>query len=56
MVKSIEQTIRDVSEALQKGVHPKMAKVALLSDGWRVERATLILRWAQRISAQKKAI
>jgi hypothetical protein len=51
-MKSIEQTIQDVSVALSKKLSPKVLHWALVADGWEVERAAKIIRWA-KMSAEK---
>jgi hypothetical protein len=46
--KSIRGTIQDITLALQAGVHPTMLKLGLVSEGWTIQRAALMVRWAQQ--------
>lgn len=47
-MKSIEQTIQDISLALNKKLSPKVLYWALVQDGWEVKRAEMMIRWAQK--------
>ena len=40
------EAIETVARVLSKGVHPHMAAVALMIDGFSQERAITIVRWA----------
>ena len=51
-MKSIEQTIQDVSVALSKKMSPKVLHWALIVDGWEIKKADKIIRWA-KMSVEK---
>jgi hypothetical protein len=53
---SIEKCIEDVAKALSVGVHPDIARLAIISEGYHIKRANIILRWAQRMITQNKGI
>ena len=53
---SIEKCIEDVAKALSVGVHPDVARLALISEGYHIKRANIILRWAQKMITPNKVI
>jgi hypothetical protein len=53
LMKSIEQTIKDVDKALRAGILPKVIRWALVGEGWSVKRAALVVRWAEQAIAKE---
>lgn len=51
MYKSIQQTIKDTAQTLKAGAAPEVARWALVSEGWEVKRANIIIRWAQQLNS-----
>jgi hypothetical protein len=47
MKKSIEQTIKDCSNAMRQGIVEDLLRWALVSDGWKPARADQIIRWSK---------
>jgi hypothetical protein len=49
VIKSTEKTIDLVALALKAGVHPNLCRLALLEEGFTLERTDVMLRWANRM-------
>lgn len=43
-----EDAIQSITKALRAGAHVSILKQALLSDGFKPERADIIIRWASQ--------
>lgn len=50
---SIEETIEKVTEALRVGVNSNLCYSVLINDGYPVDKAALIIRWAIRMKSSQ---
>ena len=56
MIQSITKTLDDVAKAIQVGVSIDMLRWSLISDGWPVKRADLMIRWGQMYNRNIKKL
>lgn len=47
----VESAIQATARALKAGAHVSIMKLALVSDGFKPEKADIIIRWARSIPA-----
>jgi hypothetical protein len=45
---TIEEAIRSVSGALKAGANEKLISLILIDDGFKPEKAQIIIRWAKQ--------